>query len=94
MGSPLDPTQHLLSVCIYKAYHQHQNENGHLVEGEQAKVFKYNSPRVQENGFDIEDDKYQSEDVVADMELDLPAAYRHFATFIGSQFLSVGMVRP
>src|SRR5690606_31858284 len=57
-------------------------------------LFKDDCPRIEEDRLDVEDDKNERENVVADVKPHLASADGDLAAFVRSQLLRVGIMRP
>src|SRR3546814_6337175 len=63
------PIERSLLPCIDKAEHQLADEHHHRDPGRPAKVEHRDRPRIEERGFQIEDDEQDSDQIEAHVEL-------------------------
>src|SRR5690606_6864516 len=73
---------------------QHEQEDDHQDKGVHPQLPQDDGPRKQEDDLDVEDDKQEGEDVVADVEGSLAFAHRNFAALVGSELFRIRVVRP
>src|SRR3990172_4791658 len=88
-----DPFQVPLAPGVEQAGRQDQNEQDPFQHGVQLQLFVGDRPGEEENGFDIEDDEDQGEDVILDFELDPSVADGLDAAFVRRIFGRIRLAR-
>src|SRR5688500_18154583 len=64
-----DPAEDTLAPRVHEAKGEHDDEHDHLDEAEDVVDLQARGPGEDEDGFDVEHDEEQGEDVVADLAL-------------------------
>jgi hypothetical protein len=89
----LHPFQGSFTPGINKAENQDAQEYEHLHQSEQAKLLKGHRPGEKENDLNIENNKYQSENIITDIVLNPGCADGGFAAFVVLKLDLTGPVR-
>lgn len=85
----LVPVESALLPFIEETYHEYNEKGNHRQQGKQAKISQDGRPRVEEDYFDVEDQKEHCNQVVLNRESSTGVGEGDNPRFVGLQFLIV-----
>src|SRR3972149_3097114 len=89
----LRPLQHPLAPCVNEACNEDENEDDAFDNRKQTELTEFHSPREEKHSLNIEDQKYQSKDIVLGLELHPAISDRFDAALVSCLFDGIGLFR-